>query len=716
MLEINNLSKRYDGELILEDVTMSLDDSSKIHVLIGESGSGKTTLFNIIFGLDNDYTGEFKLFEKQSSTISNNEWASIRSHDMRMVFQDYKLLENFTAYENIYLSGQFSEEKINLVFKDLDIYDVKDHLISELSGGQKQRVAIARAVITEPQILLMDEPTGNLDGMTTDKIMTYLDKLKEKGILIVVITHDEALAEAADVVYKLQHKKITLIKTKHENSTKKSQKESKITNLKDAKASNHVWEYTTNNLKRTWKKIFLTAIPTIMIMTMFILAFSAYRSNSTLSFQKIFAGIGDNMIVLDTQKLNSDTVETYNDKGILSSFDGERIGFSTADVQRVNDIDYVKEVILVSEDIQSNYDFNFNTFNQTFSQIDFTDSVKKYVGIVSPVENIGFNFVKNHVPFNIAHDYNKDNVTFISGDFPKDNSNELAIPDVYSLLAFNNEDFSKVVGESINLEVRNAQNEIEQYSYQISGVYNTNFRNVVESQYPIYTGYFLEDASQIYRTEESYEFYRRVLSENPQTETFNQQLIKTYQDYQTAVGTGLMTMIVKVDSSQNIEYVNKELQAIYPSYQLVSQYDLKRGELSTIYRSLVNILVIGSTIIAVVAGILISFLNKGYIYNRSKELAILYSIGYRKKDIFMIISLENVILFSGYFLISIIVAYFSNLLYFSQTPRFMLFDNIFESINMISIILLVCIMLIISIVWGVNGVKQKNLKTFLNKN
>lgn len=141
---------------------------------------GKTTLFNILFGLDVDFTGLYYLFRNNSREISKKEWSSIREYDMRIVFQDYKLCDTMTVYENIVMSGNYSEDGICLILKELGLDELKNQLVTELSGGQKQRVAIARAVISNPKILLLDEPTGNLDSMTADKMMNFLDQLKKR--------------------------------------------------------------------------------------------------------------------------------------------------------------------------------------------------------------------------------------------------------------------------------------------------------------------------------------------------------------------------------------------------------------------------------------------------------------------------------------------------------------------------------------------------------
>ena len=715
MIKIRNLTKKYKQKIIFDHISLSLEDSSKIYSLIGESGSGKTTLFNILFGLDRDYSGIYQLFGRDASKLSNTEWTTLRGEYIRMVFQDYKLLEHFTVYENMNLSGNYTDDEIDSILKELDILDVKKNTISELSGGQKQRVAIARAIIANPKILLLDEPTGNLDGMTSEKIMNYLDKLRNKGILIFIITHDESLSKLADVVFELKNNKITEVSKPSLTVTKTNSDFSNEIDKSTPREHKPIVNYVFNSLMKTKKKIIYLAIPIIIILTLFILGFSAYRVNSTLSFKKIFAGIGNQIILLDTQKINENQVENFNSQGIQSSFDGNRIGFSEVDVERTLAIENVQEVFLSPGDITSNYDKDHNTLNITYHDIDFPDNMKKYISLGNRIDTLSFNFVKNYVPKNLISDYNKDNVELISGEFPADESNEIIIPDIYVLLKRNNENFDDIIGDRIFLTVRDKDSNDKSNEYIISGVYNTNYKNSMKINYPIYTSYFSESLLSSYLTQESYDFYKNMLSVNNVTRDFNENIIKDYEAYKEAVGTGDSMMIVKLNDEKYLSDVSKELKKMYPYYHLLSQYDLRTGELSSIYSYLVRILIIGSVVIALITGILIAFLNKGYISNRSKELAILYSLGFKKTEIFQIIALENSLLFLIYSTVACLIAYTSNKLYFSKTAMFQLFAHIFEPFNMAVIFLLILLMLVVSIIWGLNGVKQANLKKYLNE-
>gem|GEM_PF-552749 len=710
MIKIKSLSKKYKDKLILENLSCQITDTQKIYTLVGESGSGKTTLFNIIFGLDQDYTGYYELFGHDTKSFTNQEWSSIRESYVRMVFQDYKLMNNLTVFDNIHISGNFSKETIELVLRELAIYDLRNQLVSELSGGQKQRVSIARAVVAEPKILLLDEPTGNLDGMTADKVMEYLQKLKDKGMLIFIITHDQSLARLSDVVLKLENHSISPTDKKKSKNGLFRSKET-IIPLKKKKIN----YYVLTNLKATWKQILYLGVPIIIIMAIFILGFSTYRANSTLSFKRIFSGMSETILTIDTQRISEEKIKLLNEQGIQSSFDGNRIGFSENDVEMVSSMHKVENVYLSRDEIVSNYDRHQNTLNLSVSSAEFPNMLKKYSGFGSNIDIISFDFMKSNVPQALIPDYNTDNIVLLSGVFPKDDSDEILIPDIYALLKENSEKFDSIVGKEMTLDITNEEGQHRQKTYKVSGVYNTNYKNNIGISYSIYTAYFRENMQAFYLTEESYDFYKNVLTINDATKEFNHNIIDSYENYAVSVGTGNSMMIIKAEDSSYVRMITRDLNEIYPYYHVVSQEDLKKGELSSVYTSLVLVLVIGSTIIAFITGILIVFLNKGYLNGRSKEMAILYSLGYKKSDILMVITAENTILYIFYFVIAYVLTYLADKLIFSKTVYFQWFLTMFDPVNISLIFTLILFMLSISIAWGLNGVKQSNLKKYLNE-
>ncbi len=207
IIEIKDLIKNF--QLGKETVTVLRSISLTVHkgefvALMGPSGSGKSTLMNILGCLDTPTTGEYLLNQKTVSTLSDNELATIRNKEIGFIFQTFNLLPRSTALENVmlplvYAGVNYKErhQRAVSILKNVNLEDRMQHKPNELSGGQRQRVAIARALVNNPSILLADEPTGNLDSKTSYEIMALLQALHAQGNTIIIVTHEEDIANYA---------------------------------------------------------------------------------------------------------------------------------------------------------------------------------------------------------------------------------------------------------------------------------------------------------------------------------------------------------------------------------------------------------------------------------------------------------------------------------------------------------------------------------------
>ena len=218
VIELNAISKHYEmGQQLIKAVD-SLDltiEYNEYIVFIGSSGSGKSTLMNIIGCLDTPTAGRYVLNQKDVSGMEENELADIRNQEIGFIFQSFNLLPRASALKNvmqplIYRGLTLAERKAEAerVLERVGLKDRADHLPNQLSGGQRQRVAIARALVTNPSILLADEPTGNLDSQTSVEILALFDELHADGQTIVVVTHEPDVAAHGQRIVRLKDGKV----------------------------------------------------------------------------------------------------------------------------------------------------------------------------------------------------------------------------------------------------------------------------------------------------------------------------------------------------------------------------------------------------------------------------------------------------------------------------------------------------------------------------
>ena len=205
MINIINVSKEYNlganSFLALDKINFNINTGDFVSIM-GSSGSGKSTLMNIIGCLDTPSSGNYELNKNNISKLNSNELATIRNKKIGFIFQSFNLLPRLNALENVMLpllySGKSSDERKDLALNALNSVGLRDrtnHRPNQLSGGQQQRVSIARAIVGSPKLILADEPTGDLDSKTSLEIMKIMQSLNQKGITIVVVTHENDIAE-----------------------------------------------------------------------------------------------------------------------------------------------------------------------------------------------------------------------------------------------------------------------------------------------------------------------------------------------------------------------------------------------------------------------------------------------------------------------------------------------------------------------------------------
>ena len=226
VLDVKNLKKiyrpRFGGNQVqaLSCVNFSVEEGEYVAIM-GESGSGKTTLLNIMAALDKPTEGTVLLDGKPLSSIKDKDIAQFRRDNLGFVFQEFNLLDTFNVKDNILLplvlkgeNCKHMDSKLQPIAKELGISALLEKYPYEISGGQKQRAAVARALITEPRLILADEPTGALDYNTGKAILKLLQNMcRERGMTVIVITHNQALAPMADRLIHIKNGQVSHMET-----------------------------------------------------------------------------------------------------------------------------------------------------------------------------------------------------------------------------------------------------------------------------------------------------------------------------------------------------------------------------------------------------------------------------------------------------------------------------------------------------------------------
>jgi len=218
-IEVRNVNKFYGNVVktqVLYDINLSFEKES-FNSIIGQSGSGKSTLLNIVGTLDQPTSGEVLIDGVSTKDMNKNQLAELRGAKLGFIFQFHYLLPEFTALENVIMPMKVNKKPItkeviaraNELMNLVGLDDVKDNLANNMSGGQQQRVAIARALMNQPDIILADEPTGNLDSDTTEKVYELLREINKKyKTTFIIITHDRRIAEKADRIIEVKDGKV----------------------------------------------------------------------------------------------------------------------------------------------------------------------------------------------------------------------------------------------------------------------------------------------------------------------------------------------------------------------------------------------------------------------------------------------------------------------------------------------------------------------------
>lgn len=713
MIKLSNINKKYGKREIFHQLDFTIEQSGLIYTVIGASGSGKTTLLNIIFGLDFDYEGDYYLFERNVRELKQKDWQTIRNRDLQLVFQDYKLTEGLSVLDNLKNAGDFDDAAITDVLIKLDILEFTDQRVAELSGGQKQRVAIARAMLFRLKILLLDEPTSGLDTETTEKLLEYLTAIKDAGVTVLIISHDRLIIDYSDIVLEIEEKTL-----KKRREAGKTETERPLFRQPTEIKKKKLGRYILSAMRANKFELLLLAVPIMLIFSLFILGFSFYYSTVVGTYNRMFSGVSDTLIMIDTQELKNDVTVKNREKNISSSLDGQRIYFSQADYEHVRQIKGVEAVALTLGRQMALSDKDGYEIDLTYEVEELPDILKKDIGFLSQDTKLTFKFLGLSSPKAFAKDYNTQNITLLTGEFPQNQSLEVILPDIFAQIYFGSDDFDQFIGRSVNLSTfkyGESTNLVER-SYQVSGIYRSNYQDTLQPSYAIYLGW---DGQGILDEETDFvQMYAEdkvaYIGSSKENAVYLSNIFETLDSYKTAVGLGYTTLLVKVQSPKDVETISQNLEQLFPKYRLTSQLSWKTGEYAKIYQYESKKMLSIACIISLTLGLVITFLNKGYFRKRNRELAVLYSLGYSRGQLAWLILCENLIVF----LTCLGLAYGLDRLiykfYLWRIPYFSGLSVMFTPQVIRLITLLILLITLISVIWNMRGVKLGNLKKSLN--
>jgi ABC-type lipoprotein export system ATPase subunit/ABC-type antimicrobial peptide transport system permease subunit len=323
MIELKNIQKIYKSKkakntVALKDISIKFPEKGLVFIL-GKSGSGKSTLLNILGGLDKYDSGDLIINEKSTKNFSNKDYDAYRNTHIGFIFQDFNLLENYSIEKNIKLSLELqhkkpTEEEIKNALKEVELEDISKRKTNELSGGQKQRVAIARALIKKPEIILADEPTGNLDSQTSEQIWNILKKAS-KDKLVIVVSHDTESAEKyADRIIKIQDGEVV------SDEGNKEITENKTFKLQSAKLPFfYSFKMALGSIVHKKARLVFSTILIVFSLMCFGVMLSAYSSDLTSETLKLFEENGATEVKVSKYKNVINQIEILKEQVSASS-------------------------------------------------------------------------------------------------------------------------------------------------------------------------------------------------------------------------------------------------------------------------------------------------------------------------------------------------------------------------------------------------------------
>ncbi|MEG0314274.1 MAG: ATP-binding cassette domain-containing protein [Erysipelotrichaceae bacterium] len=635
MIELKGINKKFKQE-IFRGLNYKFQLSGHIYGIKGDSGSGKTTLLNILFGLDNNYEGNYTIDGLDAKSLN---WSKERETIIQLVSQNFSLFEEMNVSENIRLATNnlIDEAYFEQLVTSLRVDEILKKKVRNLSGGEKQRVAIARALIHQPKYLLLDEPTSNLDDINIDNLLEQLTFIKELGITIIVVSHNDYFLDACDTLLEIKNLTLETIR-ENDNSTEYISK----TRTK----KNKITSYSITSYRRNFVRNIIPNILKLATMTLLIIFFISQN----IKFFDVFSPMNKKDDRVLEVVLRASTAST-NDGVTSVKVDQNMITLKAKDIDKVKKLKNVEHLELLNHNADNCEitDTNGYLSAEHINKKDLPMSVKRYATYAALPDNLPIQFnqliVSNKMRENY-HGSSEGNMRITNGKLPKEDSNEILISDAYALYLASNMDIEveKLIGKTIELEtnkvIDNQEVKANKQKYIISGIYLSDYANTCLERYIVYTSYVNKPIKDNEKLKLLYDknYYQDAIKKqvNGKPIYADAPMYKSFEIMQSNIGTGYTAMAILVDDTKNIDKVVEELKSIFPSISQNTMMVIKGDIYTSTKVKKADDLVMQATIYALVGFVIFLLIRFDDIKRTKRNFAKLYTQGYSKENILLI--------------------------------------------------------------------------------
>ena len=644
MLKLKNICKTYyinkTKKYILNNINLEFKDRELVFIL-GASGSGKSTLLNIIGGNLQFDSGEVYFNDLILSKLKDKGMTYYRSNIVGTIFQDYNLIDYLNVYDNVMLgdNGSLNKKEINTLLKQLEIYEKRDMNINKLSGGEKQRVAIARTLVSNPKIILADEPTGALDSKNGIAVIEILKKISQNK-LVIVVTHNTTLAKKyGDMIINIKDGKCNTrkVSTKNNNKEELTIKKRKFINI---------LKLTIKSLKQRKKRTLITALAISFSLISMILVVNMYSNfnNELDGLEKRIVSVFPIMISNGEYELPNEFTTKSNNKIIKNN---KMIHENIINKDYINYINNIKEIKSINYDyelllpvITDKYKLLSNSYIKTIPNNDNYNIV--YGNSINDKFDVLLKIDSNNNVDNVLLEYfgiNEDiNYNEIIGKKMKVilNDQYFILKDNYYIINDNNQELYTT--STIELEIVGIVKEKEIVDNNSYILYSQELLDEIikKNKESDIVKKILEDEYKLVGLKESKEKLLSYLGYDPLPYNIN----------------------IYVDSLSNKNIVLKKLDDYNKKYPKLIYNDAMSLSINTVRKfiSIISlILIIFSMITIIISSLLIAILTSMNVLERKKEIGILKSLGYSRKNIRYLFIIANIITNIIAFIISMFV-------------------------------------------------------------